>query len=35
MFKKIFSQIKQNYTKNEHFIQQGSVLELFARNFNF
>ena len=27
--------MKQNYTKNEHFIQQWSVLGLFARNFDF
>ena len=35
MFTKIFCQIKQNYTKNEHFIQQWSVLGLFARNVDF
>ena len=29
MFKKIFCQTKQNYTKNEHF------MGLFARNFDF
>ena len=35
MFLKIFYQIKENYTENEHFIQQWSVLGLFARNFDF
>ena len=34
-FTKIFCQIKQNYTKNEHFIQQWSIFGLFARNFDF
>ena len=35
MFTKIFYQTKQNYTKNEHFIQQWSVFGLFGRNFDF
>ena len=32
---KIFCQIKQNYTKNEHFIQQWSIHGMLGRNFDF
>ena len=35
MFTKINFQMKQNYTKNKHFIQQWSVLWFSARNFGF
>ena len=35
MFATLFWQMMQNYTKNEHFIQEWSLLLLFTRNFDF